>query len=302
MVRLPDEIKNYIYLNVCDLQIPMIIRGFDLLDKFELPFYEDKYFDVIYGRLDIDAADMTANFIELLCRDIETIIRSHKIFLNIDPSPRLEELVRIGEGLYRLQNLEDYYMVERILTTTNTNEMKFAQLMNIYTGLDLIVTLENITSVDTEFLSVLDELIQLRNNEIIEDNKPDTKRILTATFFEYIDGQDTVGGRLYNVGYDRAITFQSLSDLVPFSFIELIRQEYDKGPAYAAINILSLLMLCSDTREEPVSSYKAISETLVQDPNIISELYYLITNMHNEFLNYYRERIQEEVDEDSNQI
>lgn len=302
MIKVSQEISNYVYLNANQLILPTIFSAFDLLDKFNVPFYEDKYFNIIYSEDTIDHLDTFSIFRETLCRDLELIIRSHKIHLLVDPAPTMNTLITIADALYRIQNLEDYYMIERVLSTSNPNELKVAQILNMYTELDIIAALDAIEKVDDVFIEVLQDLINVKRNELKDGQGIDPLRIITTTFFKYIGDQETIGGYFFNRGFDKPITFKEFADIIPINIANHLNEQYKKGPAYAALDTLSLLILCSDTREQPVNSFKAISEDLYDNSDKIAVVYNILVNMHNEFMNHYREVIKETIDENNKQI
>lgn len=297
MIKLSEEIRNFIYFNINDLTVPNMFLAFDMFDKFSLPFYEDKYFNIIYSEDDIEPMDIPVIFTETVCRDMETIIKSHAISLIDDPAPTFDTLLKLCQGLYTLQNLEDFYIVERIMSTNNPNEFKLAQIIQTYTELDMILSLECLELVSDTFFEQLQELIDVRRNELTDESGKDPKRVITATFFKYLGEQDTLGGRLFNQGFDKPIEFNDLIAILPMNVKNYIAEQLRQGPAYAAINILSLLMVCSDTREQPVTAYKEVSELLLDSPETITAIYNILVNMHNGFMIHYKEFIKDSINE-----
>lgn len=289
MARVAEEIINYVHLNVNELITPLLLRGFEIVSKFELPFFEDKYFNIMYSEEDIDPINTSYIFREALSKDLEFIIKSHMLSLDEDSPASLETLCIIAESLWMVQRQEDYTDIERILTTDHGNQYKFALLVNHLSKLDMIKILETIHEVEEDFFDMLSNLIYDYNLSKDVEIEVDGERSLTTDFFKYLGEQQTVGTVLLREGWvDKPINFKDLINILPLNLKDIfIRSTIERDYAYTALDVLSVLMLCIDSRKAPIDFFREHNSIILGDNNLeITKVINPLNSIYDDYKKY----------------
>lgn len=283
-----EEIVTFMETNITDLKTPLYLRAFKIFDMFQLPNYEDKYMDFIFNIDAVDPGVVEVMFNGMIVNDLTAIVAAHGIVLTTPSETHVHQLVDLLEGILRLTNLEDYSTINRILTTDETALIKVMRILETYTPLEMGTMVTIISDVDERFIYLLEVLSEEPEESLDEIINGDKDNLITRVFISYIRETDCLGLSLYKEGYDKHLPLVDLLNLLPYSMIDTLEERGKKGNAHLAIDVLSLLMISSDTREDPIKSFGEFSEMLISNPTTITEVASLIEYMYKDFMFYYK--------------
>lgn len=297
MFKLSEELRTYVDLDIVPMMVPNVLMAFNLMDEFQLPFYEDKYFNIIYDEDVQDPMNRSVIFLNTIVDDLTSIVNSHKITFNEARLPKLDELNEICSALLKLQRLEDYSFCERILSTNSSAKNKLIELLLKYSSIDFIVALDTIEEVSEEFLEMLLVICKTKIQAIIEEERNvEDDNQLGSDFILYCGEVETLGKKLHDMGYTRALPFDELFNLLPFSVNDHLKNRLKDGTTYATLDLLSLFLMCTDTRDNPIQALKERIETYFDDMNTIMIVQSTFAEMYTDFIKQYVKVVKSEDD------
>lgn len=280
MLNLSDLTLHYIENTYVDTLKNDIYQSFILLENFGLKFYEDKYLNLISKSDTISNDDKADIFIFELKTDIRSIIADHYIFLENNIEVSLNELNEIAHFLYIIQNLEDYELISYRLYAEDTPRNIVVDLIAYYSLLSKPRLLELIGSVELAFIKSLQAFIEDKTDTITSIEKKHLQHI--RLFFKFINNTNCLGLRLFNDGYVRV----TLEDIVNLSRIDIVNYIDDlilTNPAQAALDVLSILIICKDTYEIPLLKFKQLNYYFTSKLENVTKLEHIIFKMLDDF-------------------
>lgn len=281
MLNISSEVLYYIVNKFHTDKQTVIFQSFGLLEAFNLKYYEDKYINLISKEDTIDDNEKMDKFIQFLEDDIREIITDHYITLTQEDID-LYTLNEIAQGILLLCSLEDYTLVNYILSGDNTPRDKFIALMAKYTLLTEYTLYETIIEVSDALIESL-EKFSTDKSKNQDPNYIETKYLNTLQeFFKFIDNTDCIGLRLYSSGYI-GLTFDEVLRLIPLDFSLYLEPIILSSKAKASLEILSLLMLGIDSYELPLLQLQKYTPILIHDTTIITTITTIITDMLTDF-------------------
>lgn len=289
------EITIYYINNTFSLeQQKNIYSAFSILEAFGRKFYEDQLIDLIQRESDITSDTKHDMFINILEEEVEKIIEEHFIFLNKDIPITLREMTEVANFLYIVQNLEDYSQVSYRLHAEDTPRNIVIDLMEYLTLLDKPRLMEIISHVEDYFINSLKEFI--KDKEESSTEKVDTKHLkFIRYFFEFIEKSDCIGLRFFNGNGFISVTLQQFFDLISDNISAYIDKTILTNRAQAALDCLSILIICSDSYELPLLKFKQNTALFTQNLENITKLEASMASMLNDFNMFLEVKKQEEV-------
>jgi hypothetical protein len=284
MLNISDEVMYYVTNKFHPDNQKFVLDSFGLLEAFGLKFYEDKYINLVSMQDTIDSIDKEDMFITSLENDIRSIIEDHYITLtknHID----IYTLNEIAHAILLICSLEDYTLVQYVLSADRPARDMFITLVVMYSLLHEFTAMEAIQEVDDKLIQAIDKLAQDKSTEISQESIEQKYNNLVNSFFSFIQNTDCIGRRLYTGGYVN-MNYQDLLDLIPMSIPDYIENNLTTNITQAALDILSLLMIAKDTQQYPLLELEKQIPYIVQDTTAITKITSIIKNMLNDFKDY----------------
>lgn len=292
MLNISEIVDYFIKISYTEELQKNIYTSFTLLEMFDVSYYEDKYLDLISRSETIDTDSKRDSFIVLLKKDILDIITEHKIQLNLDMDLSLDEVNEVAHFLYIIQNLEDYLIVDYIINSENSNRKKVCELLSKYSLLNISRILDIVDEVDDTFIEAMKQYIKYKEPE--DDTVLDRKHIdYVKTFFSFIENSDCLGKRLYESGYTN-LTLNELTNIVTFNLAEYIDSRVISNPSQTALDALSLLIITKDNYTLPLFKFEQNTSLFTTKLETVTKLNNIMTNMLNDYNNYYNAVKQKE--------
>lgn len=254
-----DELKQEIY------------KSFILFDKFEYDLAYQDFIDLLMYTVNMTNDDVRDNFIRILHSKLDYILQQHTIKLVDDVS--LEQKNMILDGLYLVQDLEDYTGIIRELESFNTDHEQLATVLADLCSVeqvDILVLIEDFSPV---LLTNLKNYIYGKEQlKAQTDVKEHQNIITTLKLFFKLYGED-------NIGHSLIVSNVALNQTMELYL------EYSKGAIVVdndhqtASNILSIIYMTSNGINNPIEVYRNYSSNLIGNLNQISRIEALIIRM-----------------------
>lgn len=294
MLNVTDLTAYYINITFPDGKRETIYSSFTLLESFGVPDYETKYIDLIQRDVTLSSENMSDRFVMLLERDIKAILDDHFISLSNDIHTDLNELNELVQFLYIIQNLEDYEYVSYRLNAQDAPRRILVDLIEHYTLLSKPRLLELIAAVQESFINSLKEFIK-DTEETTPIDKPHLKHI--QHFFNFIENHNCLGLKYYNDGYTN-VTLQELLNLINLDIPTYTDKLIQTDAPQAALDILSLIMICKDSYEIPLLKFKQSNSYFTSSLINVTKLNNIMLDLLNDF-NVYLEVQKQQTREDN---
>lgn len=282
MLNLSQITAYYITTTYLPIVQKTIFESFTLLESFGLQYYEDKYVELIQRSDGITSESKQDQFIFYLQADIAKIIEDHFIKINHYQTPTLEELNELAHFLYIIQSLENYDIVAYRLYSDDTPKNVLTDLITHFTLLSKPRSMELIESVSERFIDALRAYIE---DKVQETNQLDKSHLTKLKmFFKFIENSPCLGLTYYEQGYIN-VTLEELLNLISLDVPAHIDDHIEKqlNVAQAALDTLSILMLCKDTYEIPLLKFKQNSFLFTNKLEHVTKLHTAMFNMLNDF-------------------
>lgn len=292
MLNLSESTLHYIENTFIDIVKEDIYQSFTLLENFGLKFYEDKYIDLISKSDTISNDDKADNFTFMLKGDIRSIITDHCIYLDNNVEVKLNELNEIAHFLYIIQNLEDYELVSYRLHAQDTPKNIIVDLIAYYSLLTRSRLLEIVDVVEEILIKTLQMFIEDKTDNISSIESKHIKHI--KLFFSFINNTDCLGLRFFNEGYVN-ITLEDIVNLINIDLTNYINELILTNSAQAALDVLSILIICKDTYEIPLLKFKQLNFYFTNKLENVTKLESIMFNMLNDFNMFLEVEKQKEV-------
>lgn len=290
MDNLSDLLSEYIKTKFTSELALHILTSFKIFSDFELKFYEDSYVDIISAEEDLNSDDVQDLFIVKTKSLLVNILNDHLIHLN-DIDGSLEELNQLCQFLLLMQKLEDTYYVSYRIFNTTTNKNKLVDLIERYTLLERFRIMELISHVEDRFMLALEQLVSDKELTYKQIDKLHLKE--WNYFISFINNTDCLGKKYKELGYFN-IDFESFISLMNIDLLDKTEKEININHAQLALDIVSILFLCSDTYELPLLNFKKLNPLFCNNIDQVSRLDVTITNMLNDYYSFKQAKEQSE--------
>lgn len=285
ITSLSEEILSYISVTYAKEEQVDIFSSFDLLDQFGNKFYEQKYIELISRYDSISTSDKRDNFLLLLTKDVLDIVVQHGLNVNFDSNPSLEEINEICHFLYIVQNIEDYSFVTYVVNSGMSDKEKICNLLVHFTLLSKHRCMELI---EDSCEVIADVIAKYVADKDIGVEKIDKKHMDNYNIFlEFIGNQDCLGRLFFSDGLT-TLNLEDLSNFIDFELDLYVDSLFKINDAKAALDILSILLLCRDSWEMPMIKFKQNSSLFSSNLEHVTKLSYMLLAMLGDF-NAFRE-------------
>jgi hypothetical protein len=280
----------YITYNISPEEHKDIFTSFSLLDNFGIDYYEDKYVNLI-NNTDI-GNDVKQGMIKNYLRsDVYSIIKDHGILVRDESESTLYDLNEIAHFLYILQKLEDYTLILHMLTSDASARTKMVNLIANYSIISVPRIYDIIGEVSDNFI---DNLIKYIEEKEQQSEGVDDKHIKHIKyFFEFIENTTCLGYKLYNAGYV-GMTLIDLVNISKIDFAIAIDEVMKTNLAQAALDCLSILMICVDSYEVPVLRFKQNTHNFTNTLENVTKLEAMMLSIMNDFYMFLQVKKEQE--------
>ena len=285
MNNLDNLTVNFIELHYLDIEKPAIYEGFSLLYLFSVQHYEGKYIDLIANSDSMHSEDLVTSFSQLLITDLAAIIRDHYITLN-DANIRLSEIVSMVFFLHLMQSMESYENVGYRLFGDDTPRDILIDLIASYSTLDKWRVMEMISDVDPALIYAIQQLIE---DKEIEDSNSHVASDILVKFINYIGATSTLGNALIN----KSVVDIELKDLglvLDIDLVEHVDGSISSHKTQTVLDILSVLLLCKDSQNDPMGAFKEHSHLFTDKPENVTAIEPLLRRMYGDFISKTQEQ------------
>lgn len=291
MANISTVVENMLEYSISEINKHLVVKAFDLLEKFELSDYQTKYEEIATTSDKSDPGAISDSILACVGTDLIYIINMHNITLNTDNDTTLDTMLSICDCLYRLQNLDRYTTINNIASSTLPAELKFSSIVSEMCGIEKIKVLDAIDSVDDTLFEVIIQLNDENKLEVVGETIVPTEinkdRHITASFFEFLGDQSTIGGRLFKTGWDREINLEDLLKLLPLNLTDYLSGEFET-PTHRALEVMSILMLCDDCRKQPMNMFRDNHILFVEDLMELTTYNVIIGKIYEDFTKYIK--------------
>lgn len=289
-----DELLAYfIELNYVDSVKADLYTSLALLNSFSLKYYDTEIVSILMNEDLIDVNEIKDLVYEIIKDKIKLVIKEHLININYENNPTLNELNEIVNFIYIIQNIENYdivdYMLSSSLYTEEDNRRVLIDLISTYTVLDKIRLEELIQNVDDVFILGLKRFVQQR----IEDTRDivDVNYLRNFNYFlDFIENTNCLGKILFEKGYRNAnlIDIVNLEDI---DFSALYNENISNIPLFT-LHCLSLLLLARDTYENPILYFNKNIDLFLENKEKSSLIVETMRKMVIDFNDFAKQRKQ----------
>lgn len=270
-----------------------IYNAFSLLESFGKKFYEDQLIDLIQREDDITSDTKRDMFIHTVQKEIESIIKEHFIFLNTDIPITLNEMNEVANFLYIVQSLEDYSQISYRLHAEDTPRNIIVDLIDHLSLLEKPRVMEIIAHVENHFIVSLKEFI--KDKEEAETEKFDVKHLkYVRYFFKFIEEATCLGKSFFNDGYS-SLTLHEFNELITLNIGVYIDKTITTNRGQAALDCLSILLVCRDSYEIPILKFKQNTTMFTHNLENITKLEASMLSMLSDFNMFLEVKKQEEL-------
>lgn len=258
-----------------------IYNAFSLLESFGKKFYEDQLIDLVQREDDITSDTKRDMFYYIVQKEIKNIIKEHFIFLTEENNITLEEMNEVANFIYIIQNLEDYSIISYRIHAEDTSRNIIIDLIDYLSLLDKPRLMEVIAHVEDYFIDSLKAFIKDK-----EDNDNDTidkKHMKHIHYFlNFIEHSKCMGNTFFTEGFS-SLTLEEFIDLVGIDISSYIDKLINVDRAQAALDCLSILIVCKDSYELPILKFKQHTALFTHNLENVTKLEASMLSMLNDF-------------------
>lgn len=285
MKELIDEFIEGVF---SDEYIANINRSFSLFEAFE---HQNAYMGMVDIILDesVDNLENRADKFTLeLIKQLDYVINEHLIKLTEEAT--VYDKIVVLDALYRLQHLEDYTVIETILSTDDDDIDKLSLILEQICEYDQSYLLTLIESVQTQSMTLLNEYIKSKQNEesIIKPNKyiiDRFKLLVQAYGTEHIGYDLAIAGM--GVGYPIDIYLPFVEDLL------YIKDDLEQ----TGLNILSIFYISDIEDNNIITTYRSLSDKILKSVDLsgrVEGVLIKLINRVDEFRKTNKEKVEHE--------
>lgn len=279
-----DEVTiEYVKTTFPPTAIFEIHRSFELYELFGEKYAEDKFINLL-STPDLDSAERQDTFTTLLIGTSVEIVEKHGITL-VD-SIQLTQVNEVLSGLYLIQNLEDYSLVQYRLSSNEDPTKIVADILAYVTHFDSQDYLRLIESVSDGFLASLRKYVEDQTSD--EAYSPDLvhKETITA-YFKFLGGAETFGASLLREGFTLDNTLSQLVAMGGMSLPADLDKLVITNNIQAALEIVTFLILAKDTYQVPIVGFNKNSGTFLSKIEDLTKISPIVVKIINDFNSYY---------------
>lgn len=283
-VNISEEIYQYLGMAFPN-SLGEKVEAFSLMEAFDLEPQEEDYLNIIYDN-SIDPLVQPDLVNAKIQERLKSILVAHGIQVNeTTEGVQTSDLNIVVDFLKKVQELEDYSIVSRWLTYSA--DARFT-IINLLVSMKLMAFSRACNLIEDVDPLLLERLRVFAKDEYpvnLEDKS--LKRHLTTSFLKYINDEKSLGHSLYTDGYSNLLKYQDLVKILPFDLQTLFAKDLTNGKvAKVALDLLSLMMITSDAREEPIRFFTENSDLLFDDADTARDVFEKFKWIYTDFKAY----------------
>jgi DNA-binding ferritin-like protein (Dps family) len=244
----------------------ILADALELFEQYSLPNYQDQYLALILSGVQLDAQSAADNFKLTIFNDLVMLVGFHGIDVNSHATH--ESLVEILRGLQVLENYEDAAAILQYLDSDGTNVDVLCDLLSLVSAQHDTYYLNIVASVKPALLSRLREMYKVgANASRTESDAPEVTAniVRLRKLYEYDVFKIRKGYEVIQAGVPLGMEFLQYHELMK-TCIE------DKDAYDTALELVVFLAMSSDGIQNPILTYKTVSEQLFDDLSKITEV------------------------------
>ena len=278
--QISEDIFNYVQGSLPNIA-PSVLEAFDILFTYGVPEVETRYRDTIVDE-NISGDERSDLFLGILLQDLTKIILAHGVEVSTDDTRSLRELLEMTKFFLKIQSLEDYTLMEGFISSLGDSREILIQLVSTYSDLSYIKASETIADVNPKTIEGLSLFIQ-QYKEVEEFKTFPTDRKITELFFKYLGDTPCLGAALFADGYDKILPIEDLVEILPFDIDSKLAPNIKSNVAQVALDILSLLMICSDSQKSPLEYLTENMDLFLEGYDEVTQVGYIVKGMYEDF-------------------
>jgi hypothetical protein len=280
MEMVDEIIVFFIENNYIDAKKKELYTSLSILEKFGLKFYQDSLLDLLVDDGKYESIDKQEILEHYLKSRVLEIINEHGIIMQDDSSTRLEEINNLGSFLFIIQRLEDYGDISYRLFAEDKAENILIDIVEHFTLIPKYRLMEIVESIDDKLLLALRALVtdKTKSADLVDVAHLETFNL----FIKFIDKHECLGVTLFNLGF-KDIELRDLFSLSPINIRDEITKNIALKPAQTALDVISIMLLCVDTYNEPLAKLKANTDIFFENLAKYISIDKTIGNIYSDF-------------------
>ena len=285
-----EMVYQFITLNYSPEQQDELLRGLELCHGFGFGSTDNELVQVVslQGTLDQPAVrDIVTNIIR---NDLITIASEHDV--PIIHGTDLHVCNEIVGALANIQCLNDYTVQYNILTSTDGDEEKFADLFDSLSILPSSQVMEYVEYVPPKFIECMTKYVSSKMSTDKKKSTGPNPAVLAKvrSFHEFIGSTENLGRQLVETGVPVGLYMNSYLPYIDIDLDE--RMNYPQ----IALDLLSVIIMSCDGNSIPMIIYKRISSSIFDNIDDITKVETAMLRMIGDFEEYESAKKQEKVD------
>lgn len=253
MADISELTQAYIEENFPPQVQQKIFEALTILDKFEVRFYEDDLENLISLEGMIEKEDQRDLFLEKVGRYITGVLEEHQVYLNEEHEITLNERVEVAQFLLLVQDLEDKSLLSYRLYSDDNARNIFTSLLARYSYLEEFRAMEIVDRIGGDLIEAMKKIC--KDTELTEQVIDAKQKEEWEIFNAFINkSAEAVGFTLADKGYSK-INFEDLYKLEKNLIDRAIKESETVNRPQAAVDCISLLLLCKDTYQLPLMEF-----------------------------------------------
>lgn len=261
MLNLQEITLSYINHQFQPELMEVVLESCIILQRFCVDKFEDDLINLLAASEDIDAFELRDQFVQRVKDAVSEVVTAHLIQIDNDSEATLKELNEIAQFMLIVQDLEDTSQMGYRVYGHGSPKDILMDLMAIYSTMSRPRAMEIVASVGENLIKALQVMTEDKA-EAIDSNEKQRKDWLA--FQTFTSQTPCLGTRLYTQGYF-GLSFEELRDLSRFSIQSYVTESAKVRPSQAALDVLSLMLVCRDTYQTPLLSLEKNASDLFTD-------------------------------------
>lgn len=283
MLSLQETTVHYMHQQFQPELFTLLVDCCTTLGCFAVSQFEDDLINLLAAAEDMHTDEVRDQFVSRIRQALMDAIEEHFIKIDKEATPTLAELNELAKAIFCIQDLDDMSAVEYRVNGLGTAKQILIDLMKTYGQLNQFRAMEIIADVDTKLIQAMQLMAQDKAKEPADHSKHAT----TWRNFTRFLGKDApcLGLTFKQNGYF-GLTFKEMVALVPTSIPAYIDKVAPEGLPQAALDLLSVMMLCTDTYEDPIASLGEHTSDLLSDATHLGQIKKSMNDMYIDFNNW----------------
>lgn len=283
MLNLQETTLQYMTEQFPPELLVLLVNCCTTLSNFGSTEFEHDLVALISTDDEFDADDIRDNFVFRIRTALSDVINEHMIKLDPGSEATLSELNELARFIYCLQNLEDTLPVEYRVYGLGSAKTVLIDLMATYSTMYKFRAMEIVSEVDDRLIKAIKAMVEDKAEPVVDN----TKHVAAWKSFATFLGKDApcLGLKLKLNGYF-GLSLKELNELLIEPVSVQVENAVPTSLAQASLDLLSTLMLCSDTYEAPMDAISKQSSELFKSTTSLSQVKQCASVMYIDFNNW----------------